>query len=226
MGGVMAGFDVDTPRGPARVHLARPDDQPPRAALVLGHGAGGSVGAPDLQAARSAALGSGLAVALVEQPYRVAGRRSPAPAGQLDEAWTAVITWLAAGRLSGLRVITGGRSSGARVACRTAAATEAAGVLCLAFPLVPPPRATATRPPASRLPELEAVTVPTLVVQGINDRFGMPPAAPGRTVVPVAGDHALRSDLPAVAEAVAGWLDTVLARRRGGRGRVARPAGS
>jgi uncharacterized protein len=222
----MAEFDVDTPRGRGRVHLTLPDDQPPRAALVLGHGAGGGVGAPDLQAARGAALRAGLAVALVEQPYRVAGRRSPAPAGQLDEAWTAVVGHLRAGPLSDLAVITGGRSSGARVACRTAAATEAAGVLCLAFPLVPPRRATATKPPASRLPELEAVTVPTLIVQGINDRFGMPPAAPGRTVVRVAGDHALRSDRAAVAEAVAGWLATVLARGRGGRGRVARPAGS
>jgi predicted alpha/beta-hydrolase family hydrolase len=225
----MSEFEIDTSRGRGRVGLTLPDRSAPRAGLVLGHGAGGGVGAPDLLAAQGAALRAGLAVALVEQPYRVAGRRSPAPAAHLDEAWVAVVERLRAGELGGLPVITGGRSSGARVACRTASVTGAAGVLCLAFPLIPPRRATATRPAASRLPELEAVTVPTLVVQGVNDRFGMPPAAPGRTVVQVAGDHALRSDPAAVAGAVAEWLETVLTgprRGRGGRGRVARPAGS
>ncbi len=206
----MAEIDIATPRGPARVHLTLPDRDEARAALVLGHGAGGGVAAPDLQAARGAALHDGLAVALVEQPYRVAGRRSPAPAAHLDDAWLAVVEHLRAGDLDGLEIISGGRSSGARVACRTAAATGAAGVLCLAFPLIPPRRAHATKPPTSRLPELDAVTVTTLIVQGINDRFGMPPAAPDRTVVPVAGDHALRSDLPAVAAAVAHWLETML----------------
>ncbi len=210
----MAELDIDTPRGPARAHLTLPEPAPPRAALVLGHGAGGGVTAPDLQAARGAALGAGLAVALVEQPYRVAGRRSPPPAGHLDEAWIAVVDHLSGGELSGLPLITGGRSSGARVACRTAAAgpVRPAGVLCLAFPLIPPRRAGATKPPTSRLPELDAVPVPTLVVQGVNDRFGMPPAARGRTVVAVAGDHALKSDRPAVAEAVARWLEKVLGR--------------
>lgn len=208
----MAELDVDTPRGPARVHLTLPDRRRPRAALVLGHGAGGGVAARDLQTARGAALEQGLAVGLVEQPYRVAGRRSPAPAGHLDEAWTAVIDRLQTGELRGLALITGGRSSGARVACRTAAATDAAGVVCLAFPLVPPRRANATTTPASRLSELDAVTVPVLVVQGVTDRFGMPPAAPDRTVVQVKGDHALKSDLPAVAEAVTQWLETVFLR--------------
>ncbi len=206
----MTEINVATPRGPARVHLTLPDRDEPRGALVLGHGAGGGVGAPDLQAARGAALQDGLAVALVEQPYRVAGRRSPAPATHLDDAWVAVVEHLRAGDLGGLEIITGGRSSGARVACRTATATGAAGVICLAFPLIPPQRAGAAKPPTSRLPELAAVTVPTLIVQGVNDRFGMPPAAPGRTVVPVTGDHALRSDRPAVAAAVARWLETVL----------------
>ncbi|HZE05453.1 MAG TPA: alpha/beta family hydrolase, partial [Solirubrobacteraceae bacterium] len=155
---------IDTPRGPARVHLSRPAGGAPRGALILGHGAGGGVGAPDLEAARDAALHAGLAVALVEQPYRVAGRRSPAPAPALDEAWTAVVTDLAGAELRGLPIITGGRSSGARVACRTAAATGAVGVLCLAFPLVSPRRAGASRPPADRLGELAAVPVPVLVV--------------------------------------------------------------
>src|SRR6185295_12464718 len=117
-----------------------------------------------------------------------------------------VVEQLVAGDLHGLPLVTGGRSSGARVACRTAAATGAAGVLCLAFPLVPPQRRSATEPPPSRIGELEAVTVPVLVVQGTGDRFGMPPPAPGRTVVQVAGDHALRSDRSAVAGAARDWL--------------------
>jgi predicted alpha/beta-hydrolase family hydrolase len=150
-------------------------------------------------------------VALVEQPYRVAGRRSPAPAGHLDEAWSAVVQWLREHELGARAVVTGGRSSGARVACRTAAATGSAGVLCLAFPLRPPQRAAATKAAPDRLPELEAVTVPTLVVQGVSDRFGMPPAGPARTVVAVTGDHGLKSDLPAVQQAVADWLTQLVA---------------
>lgn len=200
-------IDVDTPHGRARVHL---DTTPhSRGVLVLGHGAGGGVGARDLTTAAEAARSLGVSVALVEQPYRVAGRRSPAPAGQLDAAWVAVLDRLRAdGRDDGLLVV-GGRSSGARVACRTASATSAGGVLCLAFPLRPPPRQG--RPPGpSRLSELDAVTVPTLVVQGENDRFGIPPAGPMRTVAVVGGDHALRSDLAAVAEAVRSWLGGLL----------------
>ena len=197
---------IDTPRGPARAYLSFPETQSRPGALILGHGAGGGVGAPDLQAAQRAALRCGWAVALVEQPYRVAGRRSPAPAGHLDEAWSAVVAYLGAGDLAGLPVVTGGRSMGARVACRTAAATASIGVLCLAFPLAPPQRASATKPSPSRLPELDGAGVATLVVQGVNDRFGMPSAAPGRRVVPVAGDHGLKSDLPAVQAAVAEWL--------------------
>jgi predicted alpha/beta-hydrolase family hydrolase len=198
---------IETPRGPARAHLSFPDGaDAATAALILGHGAGGGVGARDLQAAQRAALAGGWAVALVEQPYRVAGRRAPAPAPHLDEAWTAVVEWLGANELARLPVVTGGRSMGARVACRTAAATSSIGVLCLAFPLKPPQRASATKPSPSRLGELEAVAVPTLVVQGVNDRFGMPPEGSGRTVVQVAGDHGLKADLPAVESAVADWL--------------------
>jgi uncharacterized protein len=179
----------------------------PRAALVLGHGAGGGVESRDLVAARDVALSQGLAVALVEQPYRVAGRRSPAPAKQLDAAWTEVVQHLSGDELAGLPLVVGGRSLGARVACRTAAATGAVGVLCLAFPLVPPRR---TGTPVSRLPELDAVEVPTLVVQGERDPFGMPPPGERRTVVPVTGDHSLRSDLDAVADAIRCWLAELL----------------
>jgi predicted alpha/beta-hydrolase family hydrolase len=179
----------------------------PRAALVLGHGAGGGVSATDLVAATGAALALGVAAALVEQPYRVAGRRSPAPARQLDAAWTAVVEQLCEGALGGLPVIAGGRSSGARVACRTAAATGAAAVLCLAFPLHPPGRGD--DPAKSRIGELDAVLVPTLVVQGERDPFGMPRARRGRTVVTVPGDHTLRSAAP-VAAAVSEWLAATL----------------
>lgn len=172
---------------------------------MLGHGAGGGVGAPDLAAARDAALGEGLTVVLVEQPYRVAGRRSPAPAHQLDTAWLAVIARLREDELSGLSLVVGGRSSGARVACRTAAETGAVGVVCLSFPLHPP-----GRPAQTRLLELDAVTVPTLVVQGVSDPFGMPPAGPNRTVVEVRGDHGLKADVGAVRDAVRDWLRVAL----------------
>ncbi len=204
----MTVLEVDTPHGTAKAHLHAVDE--PRAALVLGHGAAGGVTAPDLVAVTAAARSEGLGVVLVEQPYRVAGRRSPAPAHQLDAAWKAVVEHLLADELRGLPLVAGGRSSGARVACRTADATGAAGVLCLAFPLRPPRRAGAAAAP-SRLPELDAVTVPTLVVQGERDRFGIPPAAARRTVVRVPGDHGLKSDLQAVAAAVGAWLSDVVA---------------
>jgi hypothetical protein len=155
-----------------------------------------------------------VSVTLVEQPYRVAGRRSPAPAHQLDVAWTAVVEHLQGRELAGLPILVGGRSLGARVACRTAQAT---GVLCLAFPLRPPRRSGAV--PASRLPELDAVRVPTLVVQGTRDRFGMRPATPLRTAAELAGDHSLRADLHAVAAAAAAWLPGVLA-QVGGRSAI------
>jgi uncharacterized protein len=199
---------VDTPHGQAHVHL-HPADQP-RVALVLGHGAGGGVTAPDLVAVSGAARSEGLSVALVEQPYRVAGRRAPAPARQLDAAWRAVVDHLLAGELRGLALVAGGRSLGARVACRTAEATGAVGVLCLAFPLQPPRRSAAAAS-QSRLPELDEVSVPTLVVQGARDPFGIPPAAAHRAVVQVPGDHGLKTDVQAVADAVRTWLPRVIA---------------
>lgn len=206
--------EIETPHGPARAHVDAAADA--RGALVLGHGAGGSVGAPDLQAVRAAAVEDGLAVALVEQPYRVAGRRTAPPAPRLDEAWVAVVEALRAGTLAGLPLVTGGRSSGARVACRTAAQNGAVGVLCLAFPLQPPPRKSSGTAPPSRQGELDGAGVPVLVVQGERDRFGLPDPAPGsaatpvRTVAVVKGDHALRGDRTAVVAAVRDWLPTVL----------------
>ena len=185
------------------------------AALVLGHGAAGGIEAPDLTAASRAARAAGISVALVEQPYRVAERRSPARAAQLDAAWITVVENLRAQQLRDLHLIVGGRSLGARVACRTAEATDAVAVLCLAFPLSPPRRAG--KPPQSRLPELDAVTVPTLVVQGERDPFGIPPPGLDREVVQVPGDHSLKADAEAVEAAVRTWLarevaETALAR--------------
>jgi uncharacterized protein len=199
-------LEVDTPHGPAHAHLHAAVE--PRAALVLGHGAAGGVTSPDLVAVTGVACSEGFSVALVEQPYRVAGRRAPAPARQLDAAWTAVVDHLLERELHGLPLVVGGRSSGARVACRTVETTGAVAVLCLAFPLQPPRRSGAT-PAASRLPELDAVTVPTLVVQGARDPFGIPSASAQRTVVQVPGDHSLKADLEAVTAAVRAWLSLV-----------------
>ncbi len=210
---------VPTPRGDARVQTDLPAGRP-GGLLVLGHGAAGGVEAPDLVAVTRAVVAADWAVARVEQPYLVAGRRSPAPAAALDEAWLAVIERLRAGErtsrratsaggrtagadLAGLTMVVGGRSSGARVACRTATAAGAAGVVALAFPVHPP-----GRPETTRLDELGLPTVPVLVVQGDRDAFGMPPAAPGRTVevVPGAG-HSLRGRAATTAgEVVAAWL--------------------
>jgi len=192
---------LETPVGAARAHLHLVDEA--SAALVLGHGAGGGVESPDLVAARDAALEAVVSVVLVEQPYRVAGRRSPAPAHQLDTAWTSVLAQLREDALADLPVMCGGRSSGARVACRTAAEVGAAAVLCLAFPVHPPGRGD--DPTKSRLSELDAVTVPTLVVQGERDPFGIPPQGPNRTVVLVPGTHSLRSTA-AIGAAVSDWL--------------------
>ena len=200
---MVAILDIETPHGPARAHLTKVRGA--TGAVVLGHGAGGGVGAPDLVIAAEVAQAQKLSVALVEQPYRVAGRRSPAPAAQLDAAWIAVLEHLKAKALKGLPLVCGGRSAGARVACRTSTETGAVGVLCLAFPLHPP-----GRPEATRQDELDAVTGPVLVVQGASDPFGMPPPGPSRSVVTVKGNHSLRSDRDAIRTAVRGWLSEVL----------------
>jgi uncharacterized protein len=197
---------VDTPQGQANAHLQLADE--PRGALVLGHGAAGSVTARDLVAVTDAALSVRFSVALVEQPYRVAGRRSPPPAPRLDAAWTAVVERLVADHLRDVPLVVGGRSAGARVACRTGAATGAVGVLCLAFPLQAPRRSGATAA-SSRFAELDEVSVPTLVVQGRRDPYGIPTATERRTVVQVDGDHSLKTDLEAVAAAVQAWLPGV-----------------
>lgn len=197
---------LPTPLGPAQVHRSAPDGDV-RGTLLLGHGAGAGSGTADLLAVADAACSAGWAVLRVDQPWVVAGRRiAPAPA-RLDEGWTAVLTHLQAdGALVG-PVVVGGRSAGARVACRTAAAVGADGVVTLAFPLHPP-----GRPEKSRAAELRQVGVPLLVVQGETDAFGRPAEVetalaghPGR-VQAVPGDHGLKKDPAAVATAVVDWL--------------------
>jgi predicted alpha/beta-hydrolase family hydrolase len=201
-GGLSATVVVPTPVGDARVELT-PAATAPRVLLILGHGAGGGLGAPDLRAVRDRAPASRVAVALVEQPYRLAGRRTPAPARQLDAAFVAVVAALRADpAYAVVPVVTGGRSSGARVACRTAAATGAAAVVALAFPLHPP-----GRPERSRLDELTTVGVPVLVVQGERDAFGRPAEFPDATRLHVVAgaDHALRVGTDGLAAAVVAW---------------------
>lgn len=192
---------TQTPQGAAEVELTRPEGAP-AALLALGHGAGGHVDTPDLRAVRAAALAAGLAVARITQPYRVAGRRSTPPPARLDPAWTAVLAALRAEPdLAGIPLIAGGRSSGARVACRTATATGAAAVVALAFPLHP-----VGRPERTRIDELDGA-VPTLVVNGDRDPFGVPPSRPGVTVVVRPGErHDLKRDPEAVAAAVLDFL--------------------
>ncbi len=192
-------MDVETPRGLARVVLAVPE-RPPVSLLALGHGAGGDVTSPDLLAVRDAALAAGVAVALVTQPYRVAGRRTPAPAPALDEAWRAVLATVVK-QVPEVPLVVGGRSSGARVACRTAKELDAAAVVALAFPLHPP-----GRPERSRDDELRT-GVPTLVVNGDRDPFGVPPVGRRVEVQVVPGErHGLSRDPAAVARIVLAWL--------------------
>jgi len=194
-------IEYDTPHGTARVVLDRARGRS-TALLVLGHGAGGDVDTPDLEAVTRTAMAARVTVARVTQPYRVAGRRSPAPAPQLDAAWSAVVTALRAERgLGRLPLITGGRSSGARVACRTAVALGAAGIVALAFPLHPP-----GKPDRSRAGEL-LTGIPTLVVNGDRDSFGVPTGGGSVEVHVRPGDgHGLKRDPAGVAADVVAWL--------------------
>jgi predicted alpha/beta-hydrolase family hydrolase len=193
---------VETSAGPAWVDLTVADGAAP--VLLLGHGAGGGVDAPDLVAVRDGCLGRGISVALVTQPYRVAGRRAPPAAPVLDRAWAEIV---AAMDISG-DVIFGGRSSGSRVACRAAADPgRLIGVLALAFPLHPP-----GKPEKTRIAELDAVSVPVLVVQGIRDPFGQPPQAPGREVLSLPGDHSLRQSVNQLGAIVTEWISRLQSR--------------
>lgn len=199
----MTRVEIATERGIAWADVDEVDS--PMGLLLLGHGAGGGVEAPDLLAARDAAIGRGVIVARVTQPYRVAGRRGMPPHPTLEAPWLAVAAELSR-RYRGLPQVFGGRSAGARVACRTAAAGGAVAVVCLAYPVHPP-----GKPERSRLDELDAVRVPVLVVQGDVDAFGMPPRRRGRTLKVAKGaDHSLKKGLVDVRAAVATFLPKVL----------------
>jgi hypothetical protein len=201
--------EIATPLGPAR---AQTTGGGTRGTLVLGHGAGGGVESADLVEVTSEAAAAGWRVIRVEQPWRVAGRRiAPAPP-RLDEGWRAVLDALRADGLLTGPLVLGGRSAGARVACRSAGEQQAAGVLALAFPLHPP-----GRPEKSRAAELTAVPVPIVVVQGERDAFGKPEdvaavlaGRPGASVYAVPGDHALTRDVHIVAAAAMSWLDDLV----------------
>ncbi|MFD7630257.1 alpha/beta family hydrolase [Streptomyces sp. NPDC059851] len=207
---------VPTPAGEARITWHPAAEA--RLVLALGHGAGGGIEARDLRALAVALPARGTTVALVEQPWRVAGKKVAAAPKVLDEGWRGL--WPALER-PGLPVVAGGRSAGARVACRTGAALGAAGVLALAFPLHPP-----GKPEKSRAEELTGAGLPTLVVQGGRDPFGRPaefppPGGPEpyEIVEVEQGDHGFavpkKADLTqdealdAITEAVAAWLEAL-----------------
>jgi uncharacterized protein len=199
----MSRLVIATPTGPAWADVDRVEGS---RLLVIGHGAGGSVDAVDLIAVRDHCLAVGISVARITQPYRVSGKKAPPTASTLDAAWAAVLRSLGRRKnLQDLDFVYAGRSSGARVACRTATDSAVSprpmAVVALAFPVHPP-----GKPERSRLDELASVPVPVLVVQGENDPFGMPDPGNNRIVVTVRGDHSLRQSAPAVGEAVAGWL--------------------
>ena len=192
---------LETDHGPAHAHLHDVDE--PRGVLVLGHGAGGGIAARDLVEAKDVALTAGISVALVEQPYRVAGRRSPPPAWQLDVAWMAVVEGLRAAVVQRAAVRRRGPFLRSEGRVPDVGATGAVGVLCLAFPLQPP-QGQRPEPRPSRQPELDIVAVETLVVQGERDAFGIPPEAPSPPRLP----RARRSQPPQRA-----WPGGAVARR-------------
>lgn len=210
-------LEIPTPAGPARVHVRRPRGA--RGVVVLGHGAGGGLRSVDLTAAADTLAAAGWATALVEQPWLVAGRRVAGPPPTLDAAWVPVVRALRArgGRLATVPgpLVLGGRSAGARVACRTAATLRADAVLCLSFPLHLP--GYADRPEKSRAPELRMVTDagrPVAAVQGESDAFGgaaeLAPYLPAGAVYPVVGTHTIpRGSATAVGLAVLDFTESV-----------------
>ncbi|YAL84071.1 alpha/beta family hydrolase [Dermacoccaceae bacterium W4C1] len=198
---------IDTPVGPARAHLRRAGE--PRGSLVLSHGAGGGIQAPDLQAL-TAVVELGWTYVLVEQPWRVAGKRMAPPPSVLDRAWLPIMAALTRGRWALPRpVVVGGRSAGARVACRTATEVGADAVLALSFPLHPP-----GKPEKSRAGEAELVLqagLPLGIVQGERDPFGGPDdlrAALGERpqIFAARGDHGFSRHPSDVVDAATTWL--------------------
>ncbi|KIH98876.1 alpha/beta hydrolase [Streptomonospora alba] len=196
-------MELDTPRGPALADIDLLAGEP-RYLLAVTHGAGGGVDAPDITAVCDAVLKAGGAAARITQTYRVAGRKMPGSATRpQDEAWTAAVRGVCADpRLAKLPLVLAGRSNGARVACRTAAELGAAAVVALAFPLHPP-----GKPERSRAEELRGAGVPTLVINGDRDPFGVPDAADATSLVVRQGErHDLAKDVESVGGSVADWL--------------------
>jgi predicted alpha/beta-hydrolase family hydrolase len=192
--------EIMTAAGPAHVLLDQPER--PKFLVVLTHGAGGSPDTSDVLVVRDAARALGAATALVTQPYRVRGARAPGSAVRQDAAWAEIVAALNA---DGLPLIQGGRSNGARVACRTARQVRAAGVIALAFPLHP-----AGKPDKSRDGELREAGTRVLVINGDRDPFGVPEPDDVTSVVILPGEtHALSKKPAAIGDAVAGWLGTL-----------------
>jgi uncharacterized protein len=195
-------MDISTSAGPARAEVDAVDA--PRFLLVLTHGAGGGVASADLMAARQAGLEAGGAVARVLQPYRVRGASAPGSPQRQDAAWLELIGALRE-RHADVPLIQGGRSNGARVACRTAKAAGAAGVIALAFPLHPPGKADV--PEKSRAAELRSAGVPVLVINGDRDPFGVPDPADADQLVVLGGEtHNLSGHRAAIVDAIGSWL--------------------
>jgi uncharacterized protein len=194
--------EIETSGGPARVELNRqPKGTTPRFLLVATHGAGGSPDTKDVLAVAKAAEDLGAVTALVTQPYRVRGARAPGSAVKQDQAWAELIAALRQ-HTGNVPLVQCGRSNGARVACRTARAVKASGVIALAFPLHPP-----GHPEKSRAGELAAAGTPVLVVNGDRDPFGIPEGSDSTQVVVLPGEtHSLAKNPAAIGETVAAWL--------------------
>ncbi|MGW5435563.1 alpha/beta hydrolase family protein [Nocardia asteroides] len=191
---------IETSAGPAEIELDEVDD--PAFLLVITHGAGGGVDAKDILAVRDSAVEAGGAVARVTQPYRVAGRRAPGAADKQDEAWREIVAALRT-RFAGLPLVQGGRSNGARVACRTAVDVGARGVIALSFPLHPP-----GKPDKSRRAELLAPgDIEVVVINGGSDPFGVPdPADAAEVKVIPKQAHSFRTGFDVIAATVEPWL--------------------
>jgi uncharacterized protein len=195
-------MEITTAAGPAQAEADEAAE--PAFLLVLTHGAGGGASTADLIAAGAAARERGGTVVRVLQPYRVAGARAPGNALRQDAAWLEIIATLR-DRYPGLPLVQGGRSNGARLACRTARVVGAVAVIALAFPLHPPGKAL--DPEKSRAGELRSAGVPVLVINGDRDPFGVPDAADASRLVVLPGQtHALSGAKAAITSAVSSWL--------------------
>jgi hypothetical protein len=200
-------MDIETRHGPAAAALDLPDGPLPYL-VVLTHGSAGSVDAPDVLAVRDAVVARGGGIARVTQPFRLAGRRAPGPAAKQDDAWLDIVAAVRSAVGGDAPLVQGGRSNGARVACRTAGDAGARAVVALAFPLHPP-----GRPERSRLEELRAAAecVPVLVVNGDRDPFGVPEPVGGVDLRVRPGErHALDRDAAAVGVIVGDWIAAVV----------------